>query len=143
MSVNLVQNADMSAGLQGTDGDQGAFIMRDFQFTTTTVASNTIFVAPRRLIVKSINVRLDVAGTDAGAVTATIVRAASATAISAGTALHTGTANIKGTANANQALTLAASAATLDIPAGTAIGVNFTGVMTSAQGAVTISFCPA
>lgn len=143
MAINLKQNADASAGLQGTDADDGAFLMRDFQYIATTAAANTVFVAPRRMILKSINVRPDVAGTDAGAVTATVYRAPSGTAIGSGTALHTGTANIKGAAATNQSLTLATNAATLDIPAGTAVGVVFTGVMTSAQGAVTLAFCPA
>ena len=83
MAINLKQNQDASAGLQGTDADDGAFLMRDFQYIATTAAANTVFVAPRRMILKSINVRPDVAGTDAGAVTAAVYRAPSGTAISA------------------------------------------------------------
>lgn len=143
MAISIKQNADMSAGLQGTDGDDGPFMVQEFQYTATSPASNTMFVAPRRMVLKSIVSRPDVAGTDAGAVTATVFRAPSATAIGSGTALHTGTANIKGTAATNQSLTLAALATTLDIPAGTAVGVVFTGVMTSAVGSVTLSFAPA
>lgn len=141
MSVDIKQNADASMGLVGTDTGDGAFIMRDFQYTATSPTTNTVFVAPRRLVLKGINIRPDVAGTDAGAVTATVFRAPSGTATGSGTALHTGTANIKGTAATNQTLTLATNPATLDIPAGTAVGVVFTGVMTSAVGSVTLAFC--
>jgi hypothetical protein len=143
MSINLKQNQDASAGLQGSDLDDGPVIFLHFQYVATSPASSAIFVAPRRLILKSINFRPDVAGTDTGAVTASVYSATSATAIGSGTLLHTGTANIKGAANTNQALTLASAATTLDIAAGTAIGVVFTGVMTSAQGAITVAFCPA
>lgn len=143
MAINLKQNQDISGGLQGTDMDEGSFMVQEFQYVATSPAANTMFVAPRRMVLKSITFRPDVAGTDAGAVTATVYRAPSGTAIGSGTALHTGTANIKGTAATNQSLTLATNAATLDIPAGTAVGVVFTGVMTSAVGSVTLAFCPA
>lgn len=138
----LKQNTDASMGIQGTDLDDGAFVFCDFQWNPNSLDSS-FYVAPRRMIVKGIYARVDAAGTDAGAVTAAIKRAASGTAISAGTALHSGTINLKGTANTNQAITLSTTAADLDIPAGTAIGIDFTGVMTAATGSVTVAMAPA
>ncbi len=142
MSVNIKQNADASAGFQGTDGDDGPFIITDFRYTATS-ASIPIFIAPRRMIVKGVTVRVETAGTDVGAVTATIVRVASGTAIASGTALHSGTADLKGTAATNQALALSTTSTTLDIPAGTAIGVILSGVMTAATGVIMVALAPA
>jgi hypothetical protein len=72
-----------------------------------------------------------------------VKKAASATAITAGTALHSSTANLKGTADTVQNLTMSTTASDLAIPAGTAIGIDFTGVLTAATGVVTILLVPA
>ena len=61
----------------------------------------------------------------------------------AGTALHSSTYNLKGTADTIQALTLSTTASDLEIPAGTAIGVAFTGTLTSATGVITVTLAPA
>jgi hypothetical protein len=143
MAVNIVQNPDISMGLRGTDSDHGQFVFVTFKYTATTPANSTVFVAPRRLVLKGVMLRPDVAGTDAGAVTANVVRAPSGTAIASGTTLITGTGNLKGTAATNQAIALTATAANLDIPAGTAVGVLLAGILTSAQGSITLAFCPA
>lgn len=100
-------------------------------------ADASFFVAPRAYTVKKIDARVEVAGTDAGAVTAVIKKAPSGTDIASGTALHTGTINLKGTADTNQALTLEA-AANLAIAAGDAIGFDLTGTPTAARGCVTV-----
>lgn len=142
MGVSLKQNADGSMGLQGTDRDDGGFCIVDFNYTASSVDS-TIFVASRAYVVKAIIVRPDVAGNDAGAVTAAIKKAASGTAIASGTALHSGTANLKGTAATNQTLTLSTTASVLEIPAGTAIGVDFTGTLTAAVGHISVILAPA
>ena len=97
-------------------------------------------MATRAFRVKAITARIEVAGTDGGAVTAIIKKAASATAITAGTALHTGSIDLKGAAATNQALTL--DSAAVEIPAGTAIGIDFTGTLTSAIGLVTVALVP-
>lgn len=141
MSINLQQNGDGSLGLQGTDYGNGEFVIESFDYTAASVDA-VFFVAPRAMRIKSITWRVEAAGTDAGAVTAVVKKAASATAITAGTALHSGTANLKGAAATNQALTLSATDGDLTIPAGTAIGVDFTGVLTVASGVVTIAMCP-
>lgn len=142
MAVVLKQNSDLSMGLQGTDGDDGGFIPVNIEYTASSV-DKVSFVASRRYIVKAIIGRVEAAGTDGGAVTAVIKKTASGTAIASGTALHSGTFNLKGTAATNQTLTLSTTASDLDIAAGTAIGIDFTGTLTSATGVVTVILAPA
>lgn len=138
----LKQNADASVGIQGSDLDNGAIIFVNIPYTASSI-DGVAFVAPRRCIVQSIICRPEVAGTDGSAVTAVIKKAASGTAIASGTALHSGTFNLKGTAATNQTLTLSTTASDLDIAAGTAIGIDFTGTLTSASGVVTVALTPA
>jgi hypothetical protein len=138
----LKQNADASIGIQGSDLDDGAFLSINIEYNASAV-DKVAFVATRRYIVKAITGRPTVAGTDGGAVTAVIKKAASATAITAGTALHSSTYNLKGTADTIQALTLSTTATDLEIPAGTAIGIDFTGTLTSATGVVSVVLAPA
>ena len=128
-------------GLQGVNYGSGEFLKANFVFGPSSV-NTPFFVASRSLRVKAINVRVEAAGTDVGAVTAIIRKAASGTALTAGTALHTGTLNLKGTAATNQPLTLSATDSDLTIAPGTCIAINFTGVLTAASGCVTIIFCP-
>ena len=139
---NLKQNADGSMGIQGTDLDDGPFVNVHFTYNASSV-DKVDFIAPRKLIVKSIVGRCTTAGTDGSAVTAVIKKAASGTAITSGTALHSGTFNLKGTADTNQTLTLSTTASDLEIPAGTAIGVDFTGTLTSAAGVIMVALAPA
>lgn len=125
------------AGTEGIDG----FDVVSIEYVAASV-DKVAFVAPRAYIVKGITGRPTVAGTDAGAVTAVIKKAASGTAITAGTALHSSTYNLKGTADTIQTLTLSTTATDLRIDAGTAIGIDFTGVLTSATGVVTLVLSP-
>ena len=138
----LKQNADASIGIQGSDLDDGAFLSINIEYNASAV-DKVAFVATRRYIVKAITGRPTVAGTDGSAVTAVIKKAASATAITSGTALHSSTYNLKGTADTIQALTLSTTASDLEIPAGTAIGIDFTGTLTSATGVVSVVLAPA
>lgn len=141
MSVNLVQNGDGSLSLIGKGGVSGGFCIVDQIYGAASV-DMTIFVASRDFVVRAVSMRIDAAGTDAGAVTAVVKKAASGTAISAGTALHSGTLNLKGTVNTNQVATLSTTADDLYIPAGTAIGIDFTGVLTAAVGLFTVTLDP-
>lgn len=141
MGVNIKQNDDGSMGLQGKDLGEGGFVPINIEWLAASV-DKIAFVATRAYTVKAITARVEVAGTDAGAVTASIKKAASATAIASGTALHSGTINLKGTAATNQSLTLSTTDTDLDIAAGDAIGIDFTGVLTAATGAVTITLAP-
>jgi len=94
-------------------------------------------VLSRDAVIKSITARVDVVGSDAGAVTAVVKKAASGAAVASGTALHSGTINLKGTAHTNQTLTLAAGV-TKKVAAGEAIGLDVTGTTTAARGVVTV-----
>ena len=138
---NIVQNADSSLGIRGTDLDEGGFVFVNIEYNASSV-DKVAFVATRSMIVKAITGRPTVAGTDASAVTAVIKKAASATAITSGTALHSSTFNLKGTADTIQALTLSTTPSDLIIPAGTCIGIDFTGTLTSATGVVTVCLAP-
>lgn len=139
MGIDIKQNTDGSAGLQGAGYGDGEFTFdaRSWGPTSTTSPS---FVASRDYVLKSIIARVEVAGTDAGAVTAIVYMAPSGTALASGTALHTGTINLKGTAATNQVLSIVAGTR---IPAGSAVGVVYTGTLTAATGGVTFAFCPA
>lgn len=128
-------------GLQGTDLGDGGFEAIEIEWNASSV-DKTSFVATRAYVVKAITSRVDQSGVDAGAVTASVKKAASGTAIASGTALHSGTINLKGTAATNQTLTLSTTKSDLEIPAGTAIGIDFTGVLTSATGVVTVTLAP-
>lgn len=139
---NIQQNADGSQDWDGSDHNSAGYVPVNIEYTASSV-DKVSFVATRAYIVKSITGRPTVAGTDAGAVTAVIKKAASATAITAGTALHSGTYNLKGTADTIQSLTLSTTASDLLIPAGTCIGIDFTGTLTAATGVVTVMLAPA
>lgn len=141
MGVVAKQNEDGSMGLQGKDLGDGGFVPVNIEWLASSV-DKVSFVADRSYVVKGIRARVEVAGTDAGAVTAAVKKAASGTAIASGTALHSGTINLKGTAATNQALTLSTTDGVLDIAAGDAIGIDFTGTLTAATGAVTIMLAP-
>lgn len=139
MPISIKQNTDGSAGLQGSGGGQGEFTFDARPWTPVSV-SGPSFVASRDYMVESIIARVEVAGTDAGAVTAQIWMAPSGTALASGTALHSGTINLKGTAVTNQVMTITPGTR---IPAGSAVGIIFTGVLTAATGGFTLALCPA
>lgn len=138
----LIQNGDLSMGIQGVEADGGGFINVNIEYGAASV-DKVSFVATRAYVVQAITGRPTVAGTDGGAVTAVIKKAASATAITAGTALHSSTFNLKGTADTVQHLTTSTTAGDVNIPRGTCIGIDFTGTLTSATGVVTVSLAPA
>jgi hypothetical protein len=144
MAVNMKQNADLSMGLQGTDGDDGGFVVLTFPYNATAQASILTLgpaVLTRRMVVKAITGVPDVTTTNA--VTVSIYKAPSATAIASGTVLHTGTFNCQGTAATNQTLTLGAAAA-IDVAAGNRIGAVISGAPGAAgAGSITVTLAPA
>jgi hypothetical protein len=142
MSVNIKQNADGSAGLQGDDLDAGGFVPICIAYDAAAV-DRAFFTATRKYVVTGIIGRPTVIGSDGGAVTAVAKKAPSGTAIASGTALHSSTYNLKGTAHTNQSLTLSTTESDLVIAAGTSIGLDFTGTLTAAVGVVTIMLAPA
>jgi len=124
MSVQLKQNADMSAGLQGTDLDEGGFVVLSFPYNATAQASILTIggtVIKRRMVV--VDIKGVPEATTTNAITGTVYKAASGTALTAGTALHTGTFNFQGTAATNQTLALSTTSGVLDVAAGSRIGL--------------------
>src|SRR5262245_43356567 len=102
-------------------------------------ADVSFWVAPFACRVLAAVARVEVAGTDGGAVTGALKKAASGTDIAAGTALTTATFDLKGTVDTNQTLTVSATSSALDIATGNAIGVDVTGTLTNARGVVTVT----
>jgi hypothetical protein len=110
-------------------------------FGVTWVPSSvdaTFFTASRACTVRAIRARVDTAGTDAGAVTASIRKVPSGTVITSGTLLHTGSIDLKGTVDVVQTLTLSATPSDLDLAVGDSIAVDFSGVLTAARGSLTV-----
>jgi len=142
MGINLVQTALGDFELEGVGGTGFGFLSATVSYHPTSNATNVAFVAHRACRVKAILGRVQAVGTDGSAVTATVFKAPSGTAIAAGTALHSGTFNLKGTLSTNQTLTLSTTSADLDIAAGDTVGVILTGTLTVATGGITISYTP-
>jgi hypothetical protein len=138
--VQIIQDGT-AMGLRGADGGAGAFIVEPVVYNASSV-DMVFFTAPRQMRVESITGFVTVAGTDASAVTAVVRKVPSGTAIASGTALHSGTFNLKGTAVTTQALTLSTTATDLLLAAGDSLAIDFTGVLTSATGAVTVGMTP-
>lgn len=135
---NIKQNPDGSLGLQGVDLGEGGFVNATAEYNAASV-DKVFFVADRAYAVKGIRGRVTVAGSDGSAVTATVRKVPSGTAIGSGTALHSSTFNLKGTADTNQSLTLSTTSGVLDIAAGDSLAVDFTGTLTAATGAISVS----
>lgn len=145
MGIQLKQNADMSAGLQGTDLDEGGFIVLSFPYNATAQASILTIggtVIKRRMVVVDIKGLPEVITTNA--VTASVFKAASGVALTAGVALHTGSVNLQGTAATNQTLALSTTSGVLDITAGSRIGVVISGAPgAGGAGCITVTLAPA
>lgn len=146
MGIQYKQNADASMGLQGTDLTDGEFIVVTLPWNAVTntaaVVTLTGPVLSRRMIVKDIRHVTDVAA--ANAVTATVYKAPSGTAIGSGTALHSGTANLQATAATPVSLTLSTTSGALDVAAGQRIGVVLSGAVgATGVGAITVTLAPA
>ena len=100
----IKQNLDQSVGFDGAGSPSGgAFVAVNIEYNASSV-DKVAFVATRAYYVKAITGRPTVAGTNGGAVTAVIKKAASGTAITSGTALHSSTYDLKGTADTVSAI---------------------------------------
>lgn len=140
MGINIKQNTDGSAGLQGAGYGDGEFILDGRGWNASSVTSAN-FITSRAYVLKAVTARIETAGTDGGAVTATVYTAPAGTALAAGTALSS-SINLKGTALSHPVVTLTAAAAA-QIPVGNAVGVVFSGVLTAASGGMSLTLCPA
>ena len=141
MGIKASFGPDGAFGLVGTQTDNAGrgFVPVSTEWVATSV-DKVFFVAARPFEVVAINARVTVAGTNGSAVTAVVRKVASGTAIGSGTALHSGSVNLKGTANTNQTLTLTGSAVSL--AAGDCLAIDFSGTLTDATGAVTVTLIP-
>jgi hypothetical protein len=140
-SISLYQTDRGDMELPGYDGNGYGFLVSSIRYTSASV-DEPIFIAPRAMRVRSITARVEVAGTDASAVTAVVRKVPSGTALTSGTALHSGSINLKGTAATNQSLTLSTTDTDLFLSAGDAVCIDYTGTLTAAVGAVTVAFNP-
>ena len=140
-NVNLVPGTATGTGTPGEvliNGNTGGFIPVTFNYYAGAI-DTSFFIATRLYRVKAVILRVDVT---AGAITALIKKAASGTAINAGTSISTTAFALDGAAFTNQNGVLAA-AADLEIAAGTAIGIDFSGVVAvGAAGSVTVTLVP-
>lgn len=140
--ANIRQGASGELDVEGSDlGGHGGAHHASTEYTASSI-DKTFFVATRKCRVKAITGRVTAAGTDVGAVTAIVRKVPSGTAIGSGTALHSGTYNLKGTADTNQSLTLSTTSSDLDLAAGDALAVDFTGVLTAATGVFSVAYSP-
>lgn len=95
-----------------------------------------MFTADADCEIVSATERHETLGTDGGAVTADIVKASDATAMSGGTSLLASTFNLKATVNTKQEKTKSNGGLASDrtIQKGQCVGINFGGVMTAVTG---------
>lgn len=103
-------------------------------------ADTPVFIARRPYRVKGIVGRPS--AVNGAALTATVRKAASGTAISAGTALHSGSVDLNTGASVHQEMTLSTTPGVLNIATGDAIGIDYSDVNTAAFGSITILLAP-
>ena len=111
-----------------------------WQYGEGTQIDAPFWVAPVACRVVSIINRPFVVGSDGGGVSMVVKKAASGVAIGSGVALMSDTFDLKATINTNVTGTLTATAADLDIAAGTALGIDYTGTLTAARGTLTVAY---
>ena len=140
--AEIKQNADGSLDIVGFEKSSSGFAMVNCEYDAASV-DKVFAVMARRMIVKAITGWVTVAGTDGGAVTAVIRKVPSGTALASGTALHSGSFNLKGTAVTVQDLALSTTLSDLILADGDSLAIDFTGVLTSATGCVTVHMAPA
>lgn len=82
-----------------------------------------------------------IAGTDGGAVTADVMKASGTTAVASGTTILSAadSLNLKATINTLVVGTLSTTVASIRLTTNDRLGINFTGVLTSATGLIQIS----
>lgn len=136
----FVNHPEGDMGIRGRDEDEGAFIPVVYEFHTGADADKTICTLTRSMRVRAISGRPDVL--NGAALTATVRKVPSATAVSAGTALHSGTFNANSGANTVQNLTLSTTEGVLDLAAGDSIGVDLSAANTAAEGNITVWLSP-
>lgn len=139
MGVQLKQLGDGGLGLEGKDSGKGSFVLGTVNYNVpVATTAQMLFNTTRSLVIDAIVGRPFVAGTG-GAATAALWIAHSGTAPISGTAVHSGTFNLVGTIHTDQTLTLT----NVNVPAGSALWVVYTGTATSAIGGISVLGRPA
>lgn len=139
MGVQLKQLGDGGLGLEGKDSGKGSFVLGTVNYNVpVATTAQMLFNTTRSLVIDAIVGRPFVAGTG-GAATAALWIAPSGTAPISGTAVHSGTFNLVGTIHTDQTLTLT----NVNVPAGSALWVVYTGTATSAIGGISVLGRPA
>jgi hypothetical protein len=142
-NVNLAPGAGAGTGRNGevrVNNSTAGFIPVTFNYYAGAI-DTSFFIASRAYRVRSIILRVDV--TAGAGITAQIKKAASGIAINAGTLLSSTVFALDGAAFTNQVGALSATPADLDLAAGDAIGIDFTGaVAVGAAGSVTVTLAP-
>lgn len=126
--------------LRRADGTTSS-IVQDEVINVPYVASAVdqwVYVADHPVEVVKVQIVPNVAGTDAGAVTAAVKKASGTTAVASGTAVHSGTMDLKGTINTLAAATLSTTKSERELAANDRLGVDFTGTLTAAVGLIQI-----
>lgn len=142
MGINIKQLPDSSAGLEGTDLNNGEFVYVNIPYNTASPLTLSSFVASRKMVVQAIYGLPDTASSNA--VTGTVYKASSGTALGSGTALHSGTYNLQGTAATNQSLTLSTTTGVTTLNQGQRLGVVISGALGAAgSGIITVGLTPA
>lgn len=139
MGTQILQSVDGSMGLRSDaapDSIDGAFIPVTYNYDPNS-ADQTIFYAHRRFVIKAALLRIDSTGTDAAAVTAQLRTYTAATAVASGAAIGAAM-DLKGAVG----VVVNTAAGTL-LTAGMMVGVDFTGILTTAVGTITLLLAPA
>ena len=145
MGINIKQDGDGSAKLTGVDGGSGEFVLVTMPYSAIVNTSGAFLtcssqVFSRKMIVKSIIGCPDTLTSNA--VTVSVFKAPSATALGSGTVLHTGSFNPNSGAATNQTLTLTAAA--VEVAAGSRIGFVMSATPGAAGvGVITVAMSPA
>lgn len=133
----------LATGAAGKPLETGLPTVVTYVYGDATPIDGAFFVADRAYRVHKVMARSTIAGTNGSAVTATVNKAPSGTAISAGTAVHQGSFDLKTTADTNMtAVSLSATTADLNLAAGDSLGLDVTGTTTAARGCITVILYP-
>jgi len=140
MGVNLKQTDKGDLELVGRGGAGYGWLPVNMPYDANSV-DRAYFVADRAYRIKSVTLRRDVAGTDASAVQVQVRKAPAGTAINAGTLIVVG-ANLKTTNSSVFTFEFRSEPGVRDLEPGEAIGLDFTGTLTSAMGVITVMLAP-
>lgn len=138
--VAFVHHPAGDMGIRGKDEDEGEFIPVVYEFNLSADVDKTICTLSRAMRVRAISGRPDVL--NGVALTATVRKVPSGTAVSAGTALHSGTFDANSGVNTVQNLTLSTTNGVLDLAIGDSIGVDLSAANTAAEGSITVWMTP-